>query len=260
MFSHFKELFKFRELLIALTKREILVRYKQTILGGAWAIIQPFSLMIIFTLIFDVFLKINSDQIPYPIFAYSALLPWTFFSTSLSFGALSVVNNNNLVTKVSFPREVLPFASLGAAILDFLIATLIFIALILYYQTPLTINLLFSIPIFLILIIFTAALILTTSAINVLWRDIKFVIPLLLQIWMFATPVIYPLSQVPKNLRGIYNLNPMAPIIDNFRTVTVLGKPPNWSELLLTAIIAIALFISSYIFFKRKERIFADII
>src|SRR3989344_5472351 len=247
------ELWRFRELLISLTQREIKVRYKQTLLGMAWAILQPLSLMIIFTLVFSVFLKIKTGDVPYPLFAYSALVPWTFFSTSLSFGALAVVNNSNLVTKVYFPKEILPFASLGAAFLDFFI-------LILIYRVPLTANFIFVLPIIGLLLIFTAALILTASALNVIWRDVKFVVPLLVQVWMFITPIIYPVSQVPEKLRAFYLFNPMAPIIDNFRRVTVLGESPNWLELLIAAVISIVVFLLSYIFFKHKEKVFADII
>jgi len=254
------ELWRFRELLISLTQREIKVRYKQTLLGMAWAILQPLSLMIIFTLVFSVFLKIKAGDVPYPLFAYSALVPWTFFSTSLSFGALAVVNNSNLVTKVYFPKEILPFASLGAAFLDFLIAGMIFFILILIYRVPLTANFIFVLPIIGLLLIFTAALILTASALNVIWRDVKFVVPLLVQVWMFITPIIYPVSQVPEKLRVFYLFNPMAPIVDNFRRVTVFGESPNWLELLIAAVISIVVFLLSYIFFKHKEKVFADII
>lgn len=254
------ELWEYRELLVALTLREIKVRYKQTILGAAWAIIQPFILMIIFIIVFGFFLNIKTDDAPYPIFYYSALLPWTFFSTALTFGSMALVNNSNLISKVYFPRETLPFASLGAALLDFLIAGIIFIGLLFYFKTHITFNLIYVFPILLLEIFFTAAMILLSSALNVLWRDVKFIIPLLLQIWMFATPVIYPLSKVPKNLQFYYKLNPMAIVIENFRLVTAFGRSPDWSDLFWSFVIISILFWTSYKFFKFKERVFADVI
>ncbi len=254
------ELWQFRELLIALTIREIKVRYKQTLLGATWAVLQPFSLMIIFTLVFGLLLKISSEGIPYAIFAYSALVPWTFFATSLSFGSLSIVNNSNLVTKVYFPREILPIALLLATFLDFLIALIIFIVLMAIYEIPFTFNLIFLLPITLLLFVFTASLVIITSAINVIWRDIKFVIPLVVQLWMFVTPVIYPLSNVPEKLRVFYLLNPMAPIIDNFRKVSAFGKTPDWPSLFVATAVSLVVLIIGYIFFKNLERSFADII
>lgn len=260
MFNHLKALFCYRELLWVLTQREIKVRYKQTILGAVWAIIQPFLLMIIFIIVFGFFLKIKTDSAPYPIFYYSALLPWTFFSTALTFGSMALVNNSNLITKVYFPRETLPFASLGAALLDFLIAGIIFVGLLFFYKVHFTVNLIYVIPILVLEILFTTAMILLSSAMNVLWRDVKFIIPLLLQIWMFASPVVYPLSQVPSNLRFVYKLNPMAAVIENFRLVTIFGKTPNWFDLFWAFIITWILFWISYKFFKIKERTFADVI
>jgi len=260
MISYLKELYKFRELLFSLTKREIKVRYKQTTLGAAWAILQPFSLMLIFSLVFGVLLKLESDSIPYPIFYYSALLPWTFFSTSFSFGALAIINNSSLITKIYFPRETIPLASVGAAILDLTVASLIFLLMMIFYKTPLTFQFIYVLPIIVILVIFTTAMVLLSSALVVIWRDLKFVIPLAIQIWMFASPIIYPLSQVPEGLKGIYMLNPMAVLINNFRKITVGGDAANWQELSLAAIVSIILFILCYLFFKQKEKIFADII
>ncbi len=258
--KHFKELNIFRELLFALTLREIKVRYKETIFGVGWAIIQPLSLMIVFTIIFSIFLKVETDGIPYPLFAYSGLLPWTFFTTSFSLGSLSVINNGNLVTKVYFPREILPLSHLGAALVDFLIATLIFIVLIFIYKIPITINFLLVIPLIGLLVLFTAAIVMFFSTLVVLWRDIKFIIPLLVQVWIFATPVIYPASKVPDKIRVFYTLDPIVPIINGFRSVTVLGKPPEIHEIATAIIVSTIFFIVSYLFFKSKERIFADII
>lgn len=260
MLKYLNEFWNYRELLIALTAREIKVRYKQTTLGTAWAILQPFSLMMIFVLVFGVFLKIESDNIPYPIFYYSALLPWIFFSTSLSFGTLAIINNSSLITKTYFPRETIPLASIGAAIIDFIVGSLIFILMMLFYKTPITLQLIYVLPIITILTIFTTAIVLLSSSLVIIWRDLKFVIPLIIQLWMFASPIIYPLSQVPESLKSIYILNPMVVIIENFRKITIQGTSPNWQELSLAAIVSVLLFILCYIFFKHKEKIFADII
>ncbi len=258
--KHLKELFKYHELLIALTKREIMVRYKQTLLGAAWAVIQPLAFMVIFAVVFGTFLKIESNGLPYPIFSYSALLPWTFFATSVSFGALSIVNNGNLISKVYFPRETLPFANLLAAFVDFAVAGIIFVLMILFYKIKISANIFFVVPIIAVEILFSSSILLFTSALNVIWRDVKFIVPLALQLWMFATPVIYPASRVPQNLKQIYFLDPMAVIIENFRKVTISSAPPDWGQLLIAGIESLILLWIGYAFFKAKERIFADII
>lgn len=259
-FEDLKNYYKFRELQLALIKREIKIRYKQTTLGAAWAVLQPLTLMVIFTLVFGVILNVDSQDVPYPIFSYSALLPWTFFSTSLSFGVLSIINNSSLVSKVYFPREVLPLASLGAALLDFAVSGVIFLGFIFWYKTPLTFEIFWIIPIIAIEIIFTAAVLFFLSALVVLWRDLKFIVPLLVQVWMYTTPVIYPISKVPDKFRIFYLLNPMAIIIDSFRNVTIMGKAPVLSQLYLIVTISVIFFFAGYVFFKVKEKIFADIV
>lgn len=259
MINNFKELLKFRELLFAFTLKEIKVRYKETVLGAIWAIIQPLSLMVVFTVIFSFFLKIETEGVPYPLFSFSALLPWTFFTTSLSFGSISLVNNSSLLTKVYFPRETIPFSTIGAAFLDFLIAGLVFLILIIYYNVPISFNLLFLIPVTFALVTFTAATVLFTSALIVVWRDVKFVIPLVTQIWIFATPVIYPASKVPEKFRVFYTLDPIVPILTSFRAV-VLGSTPSILDLSWAIGSSIILFIFAYWFFKSKEKTFADII
>lgn len=259
MIKNISTLIKYRELLIAFTMREVKVRYKETILGAFWAIIQPLSLMIVFTLIFSYFLKIETDGIPYPLFSYSALLPWTFFTTSLSFGSIGLVNNYSLITKVYFPRETIPLSSIGAAFLDFLTAGFVFAILMVYYKVSITFNLLFLIPIILSLVIFTSAIVLFTSALIVIWRDIKFVVPFVTQLWIFATPVIYPVSKVPERFRVIYTLDPIVPIITSFRSV-VLGGKPSIVDIFTAAFMSCILFVFAYWFFKSKEKIFADII
>ena len=260
MINYLRELFRYHELLIALTKREITVRYKQTLLGAAWAMIQPLAFMVIFAIVFGFFLKIESNGLPYPIFSYSALLPWTFFASSVSFGALSVVNNGNLISKVYFPRETMPFANLLTAFVDFIVACFIFVLMFAFYKIKISANIFFAVPIVAIEILFISSVLLFTSAMNVIWRDIKFIVPLALQLWMFATPVIYPASRVPQNLKFFYFLNPMSAIVENFRRVTVGSQAPDWRQLIIALFESLVLLWIGYAFFKVKEKIFADII
>ena len=254
------QLWSYRELLIAFTLREIKIRYKQTILGASWAILQPAALTIIFSIVFGVFLKVNSGSVPYPVFSYSALLPWTFFATAVSFGALSVVNNGNLVTKVYFPREILPLAAVGAAFIDFLSASLIFLLMFFVYKISISAVFLYVLLIFPSIFLLTVGISFILSALNVMFRDIRFVVPLILQIWLYLSPVIYSMDQVPEKFRKFYILNPMAPLIQSFRDVTVFGKSPNVGELTLAIIVSVLIFILGYLIFKAKERKFADII
>ncbi len=260
MFKDFINLYQYRELLLALTKREVKVRYKQTALGVLWAVAQPLSLMITFTLIFGIFLKVKTSDVPYPLFYFSALLPWLFFSTSFTFGSLSIVNNGNLITKIYFPREVLPLSSLFAAFLDFIVGCLIFIVMMFYYHVPVTLNVIFLLPIIFIQIVFTSSIIFFTSSLIVVWRDLKFVVPLITQLWMFAVPIIYPLEKVPSNYQLIYKLDPMVVIIENFRKVTVFGKSPNWQDLFISFLVSVFMMILSYRILKYFERRFSDII
>lgn len=259
MKSYISELWHFRELLWVLTVREIKVRYKQTLLGVAWAILQPASLTLIFTIVFGIFLKVSSGPIPYPVFAYSALLPWTFFTTAVSFGSLSVVNNGNLVTKVYFPREILPLSSVAAAFFDFLMASVVFVVLLILYKIEIGLGALFGLPIIASIFILTTGISFFLSTLNVLFRDIRFVIPLVLQIWLYLTPIIYSVSQVPEKYRFLLQLNPLVSLIEGFRNTTVLGKIPNLGEVILYLGISGLIFGLGYWFFKSKEKIFADV-
>lgn len=259
MVNQFSELWKFRELLIALTAREIKIRYKQTLLGVAWAILQPASLTIIFTLVFGYFLKVSTGDVPYPVFVYSALVPWMFFSNSLSFGSLSVVNNGNLVTKIYFPREILPLSSIGAALFDFVMASFVFVLLMIVYKITPTFNLIYIAILIPALFFLTCGIAFILSAINVLYRDIKFVVPLVLQIWLFLTPIIYSTSQVPEKYQIFLRINPLVPLLENFRLVTVYAQAPNFTEVILFTLISILIFFAGYWFFKSYEKVFADV-
>lgn len=262
MIAHVQNLFQFRELIGMWAFREIRVRYKQSLLGAAWAVLQPLALMLIFTFVFSQIARIPTDQ-PYPIFSYTALLPWTLFATSISFGVNALINNMNLVTKTYFPREVLPLGVIGAALFDFLIASSIFVLLMIYYEVPVTIHFLW-IPVFLIIQIFLMlGVILIGSALTVFYRDVRFIVPLGLQLWMYATPIIYPIKLVEENMpqyRTLYALNPMVGIVESYRDVILEGVPPNYMDLGIAAAVSIILFIAAYIIFKRLEVLFNDLI
>ena len=260
MIRSLRELLTYRELLLTWTLREIKVRYKQSVLGAIWAVLQPLSLMVIFTIVFGFFVKVPTGNTPYPVFSYVALLPWTFFSASISSATLSLTNNINLVTKIYFPREILPLASIGAAFLDYLVAFGLFIVLIVIYQVPITINWLFLPLLLLIQIVLTVGISIFSAATIVLYRDVRFIVPLALQLWMYLTPVVYPVELVPEKWRALYLLNPMASIIDGYRRVVLDATPPRWEAMAFSAIISIGFFFLSYAYFKRSESTFADVI
>jgi len=260
MLVHFRLLWSYRELLSNLVLREIKIRYKQTFIGIVWSVFQPFALMVTFTLVFSLFARFPSEGIPYPLFSYCALLPWTFFATSLNRATQSLTNNSNLLTKVYFPRELLPLTSIVTASVDFAIASILFIGILIFYSVSLTLNLIFVVLILFIQILFTLGMALFLSALNVSFRDTIQAIPLILQVWMYASPIVYPVNIVPKGLLPLYMLNPMAGIIDSYRKVILHGLPPDPLYLSYVFLVAVMLFILSYRYFKRKEIFFADII
>lgn len=261
LLAHARELIRHRELLWLITQREIKVRYKQSLLGALWAVLQPFSLMLVFTIFFSWFARMQSDGIPYPLFSYAGLLPWMFFSTSLSFAIPSLISNSHIITKIYFPREIVPLASVLAAFLDFVIASGIFLLLILYYRVTLTWNILYVVPLAVIQTAFTAGVCLLLSAFTVLYRDVRHMLPLLIQIWMFVTPILYPVSVVPLKWRTWYlALNPMAVIIDGYRRAAVQGGAPELRYLALAALVSGVLLWLGYKYFKHLEREFADMI
>jgi lipopolysaccharide transport system permease protein len=258
--KEFTTLFHYRDLLWMWTLREVQVRYKQSLLGIAWAVLQPLVLMIIFTIVFSRLVQVDTGGIPYPIFSYTALVPWTFFATSLSFGIASVVNNMNLVTKIYFPREILPLASIGAAFVDFLVSAVILAGMILIYGMRPGWVALWILPLLVLQIALTIAVVLLGAALLVFFRDVRFVVPLLTQVWMYATPVIYPIELVPVQWRTLYFLNPMAGIIDGYRRVLIMGQPPQLHALALGAAVTVTLLTAGYLFFKHSEPVFADLI
>lgn len=261
LLGHLRELVAFRELLWALTVREVKVRYNQTALGLAWAIVQPLALMVVFSVFFGRLARVPSDGLPYPLFSYSALLPWTFFTTALTFGVSSLVTNASLVTKVYFPREMLPLAAVLSAGVDFLAAGLVYAGMMVAYKVPPTPALGYLVPLVGIQLVFTLGITLVLSALNVSYRDVRYALPLVTQVWLYVTPVIYPLSVIPTAYRTAYlALNPMAAVVEGFRRVLVVGRPPDADTLLLALASSGSLLVLGYLYFKRAERQFADVI
>ncbi len=253
------DLWRYRDLLLILTERDIKIRYKQTILGALWAIIQPLFTMLIFTLFFGKLAGIASDGIPYPIFAYAGLLPWTFFSNAVTNSGNSLIGNSNLITKVYFPRMIIPTASVASGLLDFAIAFVLLVFLMIYYQVGLTLNLLI-LPLLVILTSLLAIGIgMWMSALNVKYRDIRYALPFLIQLGMFATPIIYPTSLVPEKWRWAMALNPLSGQIEAYRSA-FFGKPFDWTSLAISASVTLVIVVYSAYNFKRMEKEFADLV
>ena len=254
-----RSLWAYRELLYFLTWRDVKVRYKQTLLGAAWAIIQPLFTMIIFSLLFGRLAGIKSDDIPYPMFAYAGLLPWTFFSNAVTASGNSLVGSSTLITKIYFPRIIIPAAAVAAGLVDLLLAFVVLVPLMFYYGVSVTPRLLF-LPLMVILITFLALAVgMWMSALNVKYRDIRYALPFVIQLWMFVSPIIYPSSMLGGKLRIVLTLNPLTGIIENFRA-SLLDRPMKWSSLAISAAITLVLFVYSAYSFKRMERTFADLV
>jgi lipopolysaccharide transport system permease protein len=256
-----RELWAYRELLYFLIWRDIKVRYKQTIFGAAWAIIQPVMLMLVFSIFFGHFIGVPSDGIPYPIFSYAALVPWSFFATGMTTASATLVNNANLIKKTYFPRLMAPTATVLAGLVDFTIAFIILILMMLFYGIMPTIKLIW-LPLFLLIAVLTTiGVSLWLSAINVRYRDVRHIVPFLAQFWMYITPIAYPSSVITSEpIRLLYSLNPMAGVVDGFRWA-LLGQntPPN-PTMLISIAVALLLFISGLFYFRRSEDTFADVV
>jgi lipopolysaccharide transport system permease protein len=257
---HLGELWHYRELLYFLTWRDIKIRYKQTALGVAWAVLQPLIAMVIFSVIFGQFANLPSDGIPYPVFSYTGLLPWGLFSGALLRAGTSLVTNANLITKVYFPRLVIPISAVAAGLVDFAISFVVLLGLMLYYKITLTWRI-FTIPLFVLLALLTAmAVSLWLSALNVQYRDVQHMIPFLIQAWMYASPVAYSASLVPAGpWRIIYSLNPMAGVIEGFRWALLGGNPPD-VLMAISVIMVLLLLVSGLYYFRRMEKTFADVV
>ncbi|MFA6333577.1 MAG: ABC transporter permease [Methanoregula sp.] len=254
-----KELWAYRELIVSFSLRDIKLRYKQTGLGIAWAALQPLLTMLIFTVIFGGLAKIPSDGVPYPLFVLAALLPWTLFSEGLTRSTTSMITNANIMTKVYFPRLIMPLSSIISPLVDFVISFFILMAMMFYYGFMPTINIVF-LPVFLLLALATSLGVgLWLSALNVKYRDFQYTVPFLIQIWMFASPVVYSSSLVPEALRPIFGLNPMTGVIEGFRWA-LLGTGAPSTMVLVSVGMVIVLLVSGMFYFRRMEQYYADIV
>ncbi|MCB0193721.1 MAG: ABC transporter permease [Anaerolineae bacterium] len=255
-----KELFQYRELLWVFIWREIKVRYKQTILGASWAVIQPFVTMVIFSIFFGRIVNVSSDDIPYPIFSYAALLPWTFFTNSLRLGSNSLITNSTLITKVYFPRLVLPASIVISGLLDFCISFIVLLGMMLFYGIYPGLEIFFF-PLFLFqVVVVTLGAGIWLSALNVQYRDVRYVVPFLTQVWLFITPVIYPTSLLSGPMRVLYSLNPMVGVIEGFRW-TLLGSIASGKIIFgMSALTSLILLASGLLYFRQVEKDFADVV
>lgn len=256
----FRNLYINREVLYQLTLKQIKARYKQSIFGILWAVLQPLFMMLVFTIVFSKLVKVPSDGIPYPIFSYCALLPWTFFSTSLTTGINSMTSNVSLIQQIYFPRMIFPLSAVLSSFVDLAIASVIFVGLMIFYNIQITIYLFLLIPILILQIVFTIPVCMLGSALNVFYRDIGQALVFITQLWMYACPIVYPVSIVPEKYRTLYALNPMAGIIDSYRKVIIQGTAPNWEYLLISFIVTALAFVSFYAIFSKLEMRLADVI
>lgn len=252
--------YKYRELLILWTFREVRARYKQSALGGLWAVLQPLVLMAVYSIVFTVFIHVPTKNVPYPIFSYTALLSWMFLANSITFAMPSLISNLNLITKVYFPREILPVAMVGAAFVDFVMACIPFVGMMVWYKMPVTANLLWVPLLVAIQTALALAVVIPAAALVVFYRDVRFIVPLGLQIWLYATPVIYPVSVVPEKFRLLYAINPMVGLVDSYRSVLLYTSTPNLLYLGISAVVTTVLLVTGYVFFKRSEAHFADVV
>jgi lipopolysaccharide transport system permease protein len=250
----------YRELLYFLIWRDIKVRYKQTVIGSGWAIFQPLMTMVIFTIVFGHFAKVPSDGLPYPIFAYTALLPWNYFAQAISRSGISLVGNANLISKVYFPRLIVPLSAAVAPLVDFVVAFVVLLGMMAWFGIVPTWHVL-TLPLFLFIALLTALAVgLWLSALNVKYRDVGYTIPFLIQFWMYASPVAYPISLVPDKWRLLYSLNPMAGVIEGFRWALLKQASPDLGVMLMSAVMIMALLFGGIVYFGRTEETFADIV
>lgn len=250
----------YRDLLYTLTLHRLNVRYKQSMLGWAWALLQPLALMAIYTIVFSLVTRIPTHGAPYAVFVYAALLPWTFFATAVTNSTGGFLAHTQVITKVYFPREIIPATYVFAALFDLLIATAVLAAMMAWYRIPLTSHAFFAIPVVATNLLFAMGLSILLAALQVRFRDVGLAIPLLMQVWMFATPVVYPLSAVPARLHRLYILNPMVGIVENFRRVVIEGVAPDLQSFWYSLGISALLFPIAFLFFKNREATMADII
>jgi lipopolysaccharide transport system permease protein len=255
-----KELWEYRELIYFMAWRDIKVRYKQTVLGAAWAIIQPFFTMVVFSIFFGKLARVPSDGLPYPIFAYAALVPWTFFANGLNMASNSLVGSANLIKKVYFPRLMVPISGVISGVVDFVLAFAVLLGMMLFYGILPTVNILW-LPLFVLLIFITALGVgFWLSALNVQFRDVRYTVPFLTQFWLFATPIAYPSSLLSEPWRTLYGINPMVGVVEGFRWALLGADTAPAPIIVVSALVALAILVGGAFYFKRMEKTFADIV
>jgi len=255
-----REVWEYRELLYFLIWRDVKVRYKQTVLGASWAILQPFFTMLIFSIFFGLLAGLPSDGVPYPLFAYVALVPWTFFANGLSLSSTSLVANQALIRKVYFPRLVIPIAAVASGVIDFCIAFVVLIGLVLYYDIVPTANVVWLPALFLLALVTALGAGLWLSALNVLYRDVQYIVPFLIQVWLFSTPIVYPSSLVPERWRTLYALNPMTGVVEGFRWALLDTNTAPGPIVAVSAVAAVLLLAGGADFVRRMELSFSDVV
>ncbi|OGY18497.1 MAG: hypothetical protein A3F04_02025 [Candidatus Chisholmbacteria bacterium RIFCSPHIGHO2_12_FULL_49_9] len=260
MIAHLRELYTYRSLLFAFVLRDYKARYKHTSLGIAWAIIQPLFLMFVFTLVFSIFFKVNTGGVPYPVFSYVALLPWTFISKAFSVSGQKFISSRGLITKIYFPREIIPLSVVLSNLIDFGFGTLVFILMFIYYRIPLSPSLVFLLVLFPMQILLATGLSLLGSVLSALFRDLEFAMPLFIQIWMYASPVIYSVRNLQSRFHLFFYFNPVTGIIDGFRDAIILGRVPDLRYLATSFVISVFIFFFGYWMFKRLEYVLVDIL
>ena len=255
-----REVWEYRELLYFFVWRDVKVRYKQTVLGAGWAILQPFFTMIVFSIFFGRLAKIPSDGLPYPVFSYAALLPWTYFSNSLSACSDSLVGSATLITRAYFPRMLLPFSSVMGGLVDLAVASIVLVGMIVFYGISLSWSALL-LPLFVMLAMGTALGVgMLLAAFNVRYRDVRYVLPFMTQLWLFATPVAYPVSIVPEQWQWLYGLNPMVGVVEGFRWALTGTASPSISAIVSSSVVVVVSLLGGAIYFSRTERTFADVV
>lgn len=261
LIKEIKDIYKWRELLWQMVGREVKARYKQSILGYFWVILNPLAQMLVMSFAFSIIMRIptnSASNIPYSIFLFVALLPWNLFASSLGSAAASIVGAGGLVTKIYFPRTILVIATIVAKIIDFLFANIVLVIYMIIYNIPININILWVIPIFFIQQIFTLGLSLFFAAANLLYRDIQYLLSMILLLWMYVTPIIFPADLVPEKYRIVFQLNPMAVIINAYRQVILAGGVPKYSSLAIAIVVSLITLLIGFKYFKSREKIFAD--
>lgn len=249
----------YKFLLYQLAQKEIKARYKQSFVGYAWVIVNPLAQLLVYTFVFSMIFRTVSIDVPYPLYVFSVLIPWTFLQTSITSATMSLVNNRDLLKKIAFPREVIPYAAVFSKSVDLAFSYVVFFVFMLIYKVPISWNILLFVPLFGIQMIFTTAIGLFTSAANLFYRDVQYLINLVLMLWMYLTPIVYPLSMVPEKYLSLYKLNPMVGLIEGYR-MAFFGQSMQLEDLVWSLSSALILFIISYSFFKKVEPVFADIV